>query len=282
LNTRSEQNNRTRVPSEITGGLGEIEILHPAGTFAPTPASLIAVRAIGANQQLLSGIGIDWGCGAGCLAIKAAKIAAVRHVIGLDIVEANVACARSNASLNGVSEKVEFLVADSYSPASTSDGRRLDALRGRVGFILANPPASTGDDGFKYRRVVLDGARQFLVPGGVVFLNISLQYGAQRIARLVEEIAGFTHRGAIASTDWVPFDLTRPDLLECLEGYAVEESRGGMNYNFKSADPAGDKEMSARSALAHFNETGRSPLSKWQTYLFQFDRCVAGGVEHSC
>jgi hypothetical protein len=267
--TRNQENDRTRFPAEITGCLGEIEIRHPPGTFAPTPASLIAMQAIGANHQLLAGIGIDWGCGVGCLTIVAAKIPGVRHIIGLDIVEANVVSAHSNAELNGVSEKAEFLISDSYAPASIADARQLDALAGRVDFVVANPPASAGDDGFGYRRVVLDGARRFLKQDGVVFLNISLQYGRHRIARLVDEVTGYTHRGAIASTAWVPFDLTRPDLLECLEEYVVEESRGGSEYSFRSTDPAaGHEELNARLALSSFRETGQSPLSKWQTHLF--------------
>jgi SAM-dependent methyltransferase len=274
MNPLSQQNDRTRLATETTGALGAMEILHPAGTFAPSPASVIAVRAIAENQKLLAGIGIDWGCGTGCLAIAAARIAAVRNVVGLDIVEANVASARSNAASNGVAEKTEFMVSDSYTPASAADCRRLDSLRGKVDFIVANPPASAGDDGFGYRRVVLEGAQAFLSAGGVVFLNISLQYGPERLTRLVEDVPGFLHRRAIASTAWVPFDLSRPDLLECLEEYAREESRGGLEYSFTSADLAGSEMMNARSALAHFRDSGQSPLSKWQTHLFEFDRFV--------
>ncbi len=271
MSTLSQQNDRTRFAPEITGALGAIEILHPAGTFAPSPASLIAAQAIAANRHLLAGTGIDWGCGTGCLTIAAAKAQAVRHVVGLDVVEANIASARSNAALNGVAEKTEFMVSDSYTPPSSDDCRRLDELRGKVGFIVANPPASAGDDGFGYRRVVLEGAQRFLSAGGIVFLNISLQYGPLRIARLIAEVPGFLHRGAIASTDWVPFDLSRPDLLGCLKEYAIEESRGGLEYSFRSADLTGSETMNARSALAHFQNTGTSPLSKWQTQLFEYD-----------
>jgi hypothetical protein len=279
MNTLSQQNDRSHLAPEITGALGTIEVRHPAGTFAPSPASLIAVQAIAANRHLLTGIGIDWGCGTGCLTIAAAKIPAVHHVVGLDIVVANVASARSNAALNGVAEKTEFMVSDSYTPASSADWRRLEELRGKVDFIVANPPASAGDDGFGYRRVVLEGAPRFLSAGGIVFLNISLQYGPQRISRLVADVPGFLHRGAIASTDWVPFDLSRPDLLECLKEYAVEESCGGLEYSFRSADLAGSQTMNAQSALAHFHNTGTSPLSKWQTHLFEFDSRGARGGE---
>jgi hypothetical protein len=72
--------NRTIFVAEATAGLGEIQILHPPGTFALTPASRIAVQAIGKYQHLISGYGIDWGSGTGCLAITAAKIDYVKHV----------------------------------------------------------------------------------------------------------------------------------------------------------------------------------------------------------
>ena len=55
----------TELSNEATHGLGELRISHPVGTFPITPASLISLRAIGAHQQLLSGIGIDWGSGSG-------------------------------------------------------------------------------------------------------------------------------------------------------------------------------------------------------------------------
>jgi SAM-dependent methyltransferase len=262
----------------LSGGSREIEIRHPAGSFAITPASQVALQAIGQNQQLLAGIGLDWGSGSGCLAIAAATLPAVRRVVGLDIVVANVSVARTNATLNGVSEKTKFLLSDSYSPASIDDCDFLDALAGKINFILANPPASDGDDGFGYRRIVLDGARRFLTPGGIVFLNISLQYGLQRIRRLVQDVPGFEHRGAIASTDWVPFDLDRPDLLRCLHDYVAEEARGGMDYTFRKPvaadgeDIGRSDEMTAQAALSHFRDTGHSPLSRWQTHLFVFRR----------
>ena len=126
------------------GGLGELEIVHPPATFSPTAASRIALRAIGLNQALLWGNGLDWGCGTGCLAIAAAKITGVKQVIGLDISLPNVSVARQNGLLNGVADKLTFLVADSYTPVAEADRQRLAVWRGQVDFILSNPPASDG------------------------------------------------------------------------------------------------------------------------------------------
>ena len=256
--------------SNETGGLGEIQILHPPGTFALTPASLISLQAIGENQELLTGNGLDWGSGTGCLTIAAAKTAGVKAVLGLEVSEANVEVAPKNARQNGVEDKVAFILADSYSPLTSVGRGTLDALAGQVDFILANPPTSEGDDGFEYRRIVLDGARRFLVDGGLVFLSISYQYGLLRIEHLSGEVSGYAHGGVPATTDWVPFDLGRPDLLHCLELYALEERRGGLEYTFPNPRGSDHESINAQAALAHFRTTGQSPLTRWQTHLFRY------------
>jgi hypothetical protein len=190
----------------------------------------------------------------------------------LEISEANVAMAEKNALLNGVADKVTVLVSDSYRPISDAGRQTVNALKGQVNFILSNPPSSENDDGFEYRRMVLRGARDYLMKDGLVFLSISAQYGWPRVERLCQEIPGFAYGGILASTDWVPFDLSRPDLLHCLKLYAQEESRGGLDYAFLDPQAATAGFMNAQSALAHFRRTGQSPLSKWQTHLFRYVR----------
>ncbi len=250
-------------------GMGEIRIAHPAGTFAITPASLISLEAIANNQQLLAGVGLDWGSGAGCLAIAAARIPAVQRVIGLELSAANVAVARQNAAANGVERKTTFFESDSYSPISAADRRELESLAGRIDFIVANPPASDGDDGFGWRRRVLTGARQYLPASGRVFLSVSSQYGMRRVMELLDDAPGFRYGGVLASTEWVPFDLARPDLLECLRLYAQEEARGGLSYAFHDPAASGDQTRTATVALERFERCGESPLMKWQTHLFE-------------
>jgi SAM-dependent methyltransferase len=261
------QTAETVLSEEETGGLGGFRFAHPDGTFALTPASRISLQAIFNHQALLHGVGLDWGCGTGCLAIAAARIARVEYVLGLDLAPANVAVARENAHRNAVEAKCVFLHSDSYSPVDPEDRAVLSALAGRVDFLLANPPSSEGDDGFGFRRVVLRGARAFLRPGGVVFLSISSQYGRPRIGRLGEEVPGFRAGGILATTGLVPFDLTRPDLLHCLELYAAEERRGGWPYDFCHAED--EVSRTAEQALADFRQTGRSPRMCWQTHEYR-------------
>ena len=260
----------TLLDNEATAGLGEITIHHPPGTFAPTPASLISLRAIGTHARLLHGTGIDWGSGTGCLSIAAARIPAVEMVLGLEIAAENVSAAARNAALNGVAAKVAFLLSDSYQPLTQPDRDRLASFRGNVDFILANPPASDSGDGFEFRRSVLRGARDFLRPHGIVFLSISSQYGDQRIRQLERDAPGFVYRSLLASTDWVPFDLERPDLLDCLRLYARVEQNGGLPYAFKSPEVNDSVPLDARRVLRLFEATGKSPLSRWQTHLFEY------------
>ncbi len=260
-------NHQTTLEPGETLNLGEMSILHPPETFALTPASLIALRAIAENQRLLTGVGIDWGSGTGCLAILAARIPSVTQVIGLEISVNNLKIAHVNAKGNSVEDKVRFIRSDSFRPFSEAHRGALDGFRGRINFVLANPPSSEGDDGFGFRREVLRGAMKFLQTGGVVFLSISLQYGLERIERVAKEVPGFKYGGILASTDWAPFDLSRPDLLRCLEWYSEEEARGGPEYSFADHETP-QSTLNARTAWERFKQTAQSPLSKWQTHLF--------------
>lgn len=272
VHLKRQAENQTTFGPNVTSGLGELQFLHPPGTFALTPASLISLEAIFRHQALLSGTGIDWGCGTGCLAIAAARVAAVEEVIGLELSGVNVRTARENARRNGVADKVTILGSDSFTPFAPQDRATLARSERRVNFLLANPPSSEGDDGFGYRRRVLREGAKYLAASGRVFLSISSQYGRGRIERLTAEVTGFVDRGLLASTDWVPFDLARPDLLDCLELYAQEESRGGLEYSFGDPTASESKTITAQAALGLFEQTGQSPLSKWQTHLFEFSR----------
>ena len=259
-----------RLTDKATFGLGELRIEQPPGTFAVTPASLVSLRAIGTHQQLLFGTGMDWGTGTGILSIAAARIESVTKVYGLEIVPANVEIARKNALTNDVEKKTAFLHSDSFLPFDETDQNTLASLKGSIQFVLANPPASDGDDGFDFRRRVLRESREFLVRRGVVLRSISSQYGCKRIKNLAKDAPGFDHGGVLATTQCVPFDLKRSNLLECLKHYVNEERRRGLQYEFVLPSDHANDLVSAHAALAFFERTGESPLSKWQTHLFGF------------
>lgn len=242
---------------------------HPPGTFALTPASETLINAIIRNQNLLQGVGLDWGSGVGCLAIVAARLTKVTKVYGLEISTPNLETSFENAKINNVADKVVFIHSNSYCPYAQKDQTILTDLAKKVDFILANPPSSQGDDGFGFRREVLRGAKQLLKVGGRVFLNISFQYNPVRIENLIKQIAGYHYGGILYTTDWVPFDLNRADLFNCLKRYCDEEKNGGVEYTFKSPDPKVEGFINAPTAYRYFEETGKSPLTQWQTHLFE-------------
>ncbi len=254
----------------FTKGLGNLKFHHPAGTFAITPASNILFRAIIDHADLLHGVGFDWGSGIGCQAILAARIPAVQLVYGLEISEANVEIFKQNALENGVEQKVRSICSDSYCPFDEEEAREIAKLQGTVDFVVSNPPSSEGDDGFSFRRMVLEGAKDFLKPGGIVLINASFQYGSERVLSLAQPESGYRYLGVAASTERVPFDLTRADLLSCLRNYALEEHRGGMRYTFFTNVEADERVLDARSALRNYEEHGVSPYTKWQTHLFEW------------
>ena len=265
---------RVVIPRSIIGSLAPVTIRQPAGTYALTPASRITLRTIADRRELFKGVGVDWGCGTGCLAIVAAKLPAVERVVGLDKIELNVEVAQQNAIDNGCSPKVVFLHSDSYLPSNVAGRKILDELVGSLDFIVANPPASPGDDGFSFRRLVLSGGSEFLKDGAVALLQISIQYGTTRIERLASETPGFTHEEMVGSSDWVEFDQGRSDLRHQLEEYAIEEQRGGIKYAFGDPRRHGQSSINAREALDLFQETGVSPLTQWQIHLYRYRRGV--------
>lgn len=266
--SESGASDRTDIGAESTGGLGSFTFLHPAGSFPLTPASRISIRALARRQEMLTGTGIDWGTGCGCLAIVAARIPGVRRMIGLDIDAANVATARRNAGLNGVEPRVTFMVADSYETDAPGDREVLARLRSRLDFIIANPPGSDGDDGLGYCRRVLRGASRYLVAGGDVLVQFAHCYGRDRVEELAGAHGGFSYGGLVESSGPAPFDLSRPDLFACLEAYVSEEIRGGPDYTFGHGVDGPDVTTNAGDALAMFRRTGASPLSKWQVHRY--------------
>ena len=260
-------NDFTTIPVPPALGPEPIRIRHPEGVFVPTAASLIALEAIGRHADRIRGRGLDWGSGSGLLAIGAARNPRVEKVLGLELDPRNVAAAGENARRNGVEAKVRFLESDSYRPVSPEGRRTLAGIRGATDFLLANPPSSSPvGDGFEFRRVVVRGAGNYLKPGGILLLSVSIQYGRERVRGLLRETPGFHHEGVAASTAWVPFDMKRPDLLEDVLTYAREEERGGLPYAFR--DPRGpERPMTAVEARERYRQTGESPLSRWQSHL---------------
>ena len=101
-----------------------------------------------------------------------------------------------------------------------------------------------------------------------MFLNISFQYGQERIQNLVSEGEGYSYRGVLYSSSIAEFDLGRLDLLECIQNYIIEEKRSKINYSFIDKNNKGSF-ITAHEAYAQYERTGENPLTRWQTHLFE-------------
>ena len=261
----------TEIPVPPTLGPDPIRIHHPEGAFVPTPASRIALEAIAAHADRFRGRGLDWGSGSGLLAITVARLVGVEEVLGLELDPRGVAAARENARANGVEGKVRFVESDSYDPVQAEGRRALAGFEGSTDFMIANPPSSSPvGDGFEMRRVVVRGAVRYLSPGGLLLLSVSAQYGEGRVSGLLRETPGFRHDGVAASTDLVPFDMGRADLKRDVLTYAREERRRGLTYAFRNPRVP-QTPMTAIEAWNHFQATGESPLSRWQSHLLVWE-----------
>ena len=249
-----------------TGGLGPIEVEIPHGRQTITPASRMAVAAVGANAGLLRGAGLDWGAGTGLLAVGAALVPSVDHVIGLELDPADVPVAQANAARNGVGDRTRFIHADSYTAVDPEQQPPIDRLRGEAQFLIANPPASRTGDGLDWRRAALRGGLDFLVVGGPALVQISYQYAVDRIAGLANDVPGYTYEGVIGTSDWVRFDQSRADLSRQVIEYAAVEAAGGIPYTFSDGQGG---HLTATEALERYRSTGESPLSKWQMHLYR-------------
>lgn len=249
-----------------TGALGSLTIEVPHGRQTITPASRVALEAVGANADLLSGRGLDWGSGTGLLAVGAASIDAVDWVVGLELDAADVPVAKANAERNGVGAKTRFIHANSYTAVEADEQSVIDDLRGGTEFLIANPPASRSGDGLDWRREALRGGLDFLVSGAPVLVQISYQYALDRIEGLASDVPGYRYTGLAGSSEWLPFDQARDDLSRQVVEYAAVEAAGGVPYTFSDGQGG---HLTATDALARYRATGESPLSKWQMHLFR-------------
>jgi hypothetical protein len=241
-----------------------LRIVSTPGRPSITPASRICLLTVDRHPHLLKGSGIDWGSGTGILAVAAATHPGVKLVVGLEFSAGETVTARTNAELNGVADRTAFLVADSYQPLPDQNTSVLDSLRGAAGFLIANPPASDGDDGLGWRRRVLREGLPYLRPGSNVLLQVSRQYGQIRTEQLAADTGQFEYRGVLETSDWVPFDQGRNDLRRALDQYVVSERESDLIYPF--LHPTEDRDINAADAQRLRDRDGSSPRSQWRMH----------------
>lgn len=118
---------QTILDRKDTGAIGTIRLDHPAGTFAPTPASMISLQAVVTHAHRLRGRGVDWGCGCRILSIAASRVEQVQGVLALDISGLNIEATRANVETNRAEKKVHAMAADSFRCLDAGDQTVLDS-----------------------------------------------------------------------------------------------------------------------------------------------------------
>jgi ribosomal protein L11 methyltransferase len=134
---------------------------------------------------------IDAGCGSGILALSAALLGC-RDITGFDVDPEAVRASRENAALNGLSDRVDFLIGD----LSCLAGRRADV-------VLANLQAD----------VLMRQARELTnaaAPGGTLVLSGILASECDAVrAAFAETAPGWSCDSRVLG-EWADLVLTRP------------------------------------------------------------------------
>lgn len=125
---------RHRHDCEVVEEIGGLSIQVRPGVFNPTLFRVTPVFLEWLTEGLVP-VGskvLDLGTGSGVLAIAAASQAA--KVVAVDSNPAAVECARTNAEINGVADRIDVRLGDLFGPVA---GERFD-------LILCNPPYFRG------------------------------------------------------------------------------------------------------------------------------------------
>lgn len=212
---------RSRAESLVARRLAREPLQYLLGTqefcgleFSVSPAVLIPrpetewlIHPVVDHVQALSNATIvDVGTGSGCVAITLVLRLNGRRILAIDRSPEALAVAQRNAMRHAVRDRIEWLEGDLLAP-----------LRGRlsegvVDVIVSNPPYIAGSDwaglepevrvfeprmalvggeqGTEFHERLLRDSREFLVPGGLLVMEIGAGQAAT-VRQLAEQIGGY-------------------------------------------------------------------------------------------
>jgi len=235
----------------VTADAGQLLYLYsgclfkvPDGVQPPKAGSLLFCRHLSfqPDEHVL-----EIGTGIGLAAVLAARAGC--RVIATDVVPAAVECARENAILNGVADRVEVRLGDCLAPVV---GLRFDVIctsppqmptpAGRARQDAAAAADNGGVDGWALLDRVIDAAPGHLRPGGRLIFTLFAFLGLKRAFRRLEaagldptvlarEVHAFPRLGYerldhIRALD-VEATLPSTGLPETVERYLIQGARPG-------------------------------------------------------
>jgi len=157
--------------------------------MVPKRGSILLARHMGVRP---ADAVLDLGTGAGFLAILAAR--AARRVVATDVIPESIECARGNAVLNGLEGKMDFRVGAMYAPVAgaafdlvLANLPQMPVPPGREGVkdprLLAD---DGGPDGWSLLDQVIQGAPDYLSPGGRLLFTCFAFLGVRRALQKVK------------------------------------------------------------------------------------------------
>lgn len=160
--------------------------------LVPRPETeLLVERAVKFLRDRRTPRVFDFGTGSGCIPISIAKEVPLSHVWSVDVSEAALSIAKTNAGRNGVTDRVQFLHGDGFDVLD--HGQRFD-------LIVSNPPyiptsdledlqpevrdhdpklaLDGGEDGLDFYGRLARSSAQWLVPDGKIMIELGYDQSA--------------------------------------------------------------------------------------------------------
>ena len=197
------------------------------GVFIPRPETEVLVDAV---LEFLDGSGVeetlvvDLCTGSGAVAISAAYERAGVRVHATEVVPDTAEVARSNAERAGVADRVTIGVGDLFAPLPKK-------LRGHVDVVVANPPyvptadlaglpaevasreprvaLDGGADGLDTVRRIVDEAREWLRPGGLLAMETDASHAKDAADLMSSWYEGVVVRQDLAGRDRIALGTRR-------------------------------------------------------------------------
>ena len=179
-----------------------------SAVLIPRPETELLVQEVLREGGFSEGaVLVDVGTGSGCVAITLATILSGMRIFALDCSGNALTVAKENAKRHGVSDKITWKEGDLLSPLLECK------LVGAVDAIVSNPPyiaegswnglqpevrdfeprlaLVAGQSGTEFHERLLHDARQFLLPGGLLVMELG-QDQASGVRQAAEHIGGYT------------------------------------------------------------------------------------------
>jgi release factor glutamine methyltransferase len=193
----------------------------PTDDLVPKFGSLLLARHLLLQPD---DVVLDLGTGAGLIGVLAARRG--HRVVATDVVETHAKCARANALLNGVGDRVEVCVGDLFAPVADET----------FDVIATNPPQlptppdrewsdaqsrmdNGGPDGWLLLDRIIQEGPAYLAPGGRLVFTL---FGFLGVERALETLraAGLVPR--VLARDEQPFPRIARERLEYIRGVSPE------------------------------------------------------------